>query len=121
MGGQIVRMWKPWNGLQVYPIGGWNSTVEDESVFDVPPPQCKKGGAHIRITCDDDGHYMPKNKTEHVDFFDQMRALYAIRAEGSSCVRLRRSEQHGGITNISGLRLHPEWRNRGSRNSCFWA
>ena len=75
--GQIVRMWKPWNGLQVYPIGGWNSTVEDDSVFNVPPPQCKKGGAHIRITCDDDGHYMPKNDTEHVDFFDQMRALYA--------------------------------------------
>jgi hypothetical protein len=80
--GQIVRMWKPWNGLQVYPIGGWNSTVEDPTVFDVPPAECKKeGGAHIRITCDDDGHYKPKDGAvddgHYPDVAEQLQALYA--------------------------------------------
>jgi hypothetical protein len=56
----IVRMWKPWNGLQIFPPEAWKPSVADPSVFDVPPPQCKKGGAKVRITCDDDGAYHPK-------------------------------------------------------------
>ena len=43
----IVRMWKPWNGLQVFPADSWKPSVDDSSVFDVPPPQCKKGGAKV--------------------------------------------------------------------------
>jgi hypothetical protein len=74
--GQIVRMWKPWNGLQVYPVGGWNSSVADDSVFDVPPPQCKKGGAKVRITCDDDGHYQPKNESEMAAAMEELHSLY---------------------------------------------
>merc|ERR1712216_894958 len=60
----IVRMWKPWSGLQIFPPEAWKASVEDNSVFEVPPPQCKKGGAKVRITCDDDGHYQPKNESE---------------------------------------------------------
>jgi hypothetical protein len=74
--GQIVRMWKPWNGLQVYPIGVWNSTVADESVFDVPPPQCKKGGAKVRITCDDEGHYQAKSESEMAAAMEELHSLY---------------------------------------------
>eukprot|EP00440_Ansanella_granifera_P011905 gb/GFBE01012938.1/.p1 GENE.gb/GFBE01012938.1/~~gb/GFBE01012938.1/.p1 ORF type:complete len:545 (+),score=134.79 gb/GFBE01012938.1/:1-1635(+) len=54
---RIVRMWKPFNGLQVYDPESWTDSVEDPSVFDSPPAKCKKGGAKIRIHCDDDGHY----------------------------------------------------------------
>lgn len=57
--GRIVRMWKPWNGLQIYDPEGWTDSVDDDAVFGAPPPQCKKGGAKIRIKCDDDGYYTP--------------------------------------------------------------
>jgi len=60
--GRIVRMWKPFNGLQNYDTAAWTDDV-DPSVFDSPPAKCKKGGAKIRINCDDDGNYHPK-KTE---------------------------------------------------------
>jgi hypothetical protein len=57
--GRIVRMWKPWNGLQNYDPGAWTDDV-DSSKFESPPAKCKKGGAPIRINCDDDGNYKPK-------------------------------------------------------------
>lgn len=66
----IVRMWKPWNGLQIFPPEAWKASVDDNSVFDVPPPQCKKGGAKVRITCDDDGRYHPK-KNEGTEYLSQ--------------------------------------------------
>ena len=52
--GDIRRMWQPFNGLQVF-HGKFNRSV-DESLFDdLPPKLCKKGGAVIRIKCNDDG------------------------------------------------------------------
>jgi len=69
-----VRMWKPFNGLQVYDPEAWTDSVEDPSVFDNPPAQCKKGGAKIRINCDDDGWYHPK-KSEGLE---HLEALYAM-------------------------------------------
>jgi len=56
---RLVRLWKPWNGLQIYHPDAWTDDVADPSVFDTPPAQCKKGGAKIRIKCDDDGNYHP--------------------------------------------------------------
>jgi hypothetical protein len=77
--GRIVRMWKPWNGLQIYDPHleqesgfGWLDRVDDESVFDIPPAQCKKGGAKIRIKCDDNGNYHP-DKNEGLEFLAQMQ------------------------------------------------
>jgi len=52
-----LRMWKPFNGLQVYDPEAWSEDIEDPSVFEAPPKMCKKGGAKVRIHCDDDGHY----------------------------------------------------------------
>jgi len=58
--GNILRMWQPFNGLQVYPDGVGQGTV-DPSVFDeIPPHTCKKGGATIRTGCTDDGYPVPK-------------------------------------------------------------
>merc|ERR1711976_271298 len=59
--GRLVRAWKPFNGLQVY----------DPSVFDAPPAKCKKGGAPIRIHCNDDGTYHP-TKTEGTELLDRL-------------------------------------------------
>ena len=60
--GQIVRMYQPFNGLQVYPAGV-NQGEVDESEFEmIPPPQCKKGGATIRNGCDDDGYPIKKQR-----------------------------------------------------------
>jgi len=67
---RLVRAWKPFNGLQVYDPEAWVDTVEDpDTVFAAPPAKCKKGGAPIRIHCDDDGHYHPAKSEglEHLE------------------------------------------------------
>merc|ERR1712232_396334 len=63
---QIVRMWQPYNGFEVFEPGSVKPGVIDEKDFEnmVPPPLCKKGGALMRITCTDDG--FPENKTDSV-------------------------------------------------------
>jgi hypothetical protein len=70
---RIVRAWKPFNGLQVYDPEAWNDTIDGDPdvLFENPPPMCKKGGAKIRINCDDDGHYHPK-KSEGLELFEEM-------------------------------------------------
>jgi len=54
---RLVRLWKPWNGLQIYAPDAWEDDVDDPSVFDSPPALCRKGGAKVRIHCDDDGNF----------------------------------------------------------------
>ena len=73
--GNIIRMWQPFNGLNVYPKGVRKSTGYPKNVLsnisfaaqsevdlslfdDLPPPLCRGGlgGALIRIGCDDDGY-----------------------------------------------------------------
>jgi len=55
--GEIRRMWQPFNGLQVFPNGTQNHTVDPALFNDVPPALCKKkGGATFRIKCDDNGY-----------------------------------------------------------------
>jgi len=73
---RLVRLWKPWNGLQIYDPTGWIDSVEDPSVFETPPPLCKKGGAKIRIQCDDDGNFHPK-MNEGLHYLEQLRAAAA--------------------------------------------
>lgn len=54
----IVRMWQPYNGFEVFEPGSIKPGVINEEDFEnmVPPPMCKKeGGALARITCTDDG------------------------------------------------------------------
>ena len=54
--GQILRMWQPFNGLQVYP-GGVNGGPVDMNEFNtIPPTKCRKGGATFRTGCNEDGY-----------------------------------------------------------------
>merc|ERR1712224_542954 len=60
--GQILRMWQPFNGLQVMPAGTpQGGDVDPELFSEIPPPECKKGGALFRIKCDDDGYPVVKD------------------------------------------------------------
>eukprot|EP00746_Dinoflagellata_sp_MGD_P128562 gnl/MRDRNA2_/MRDRNA2_62905_c0_seq1.p1 gnl/MRDRNA2_/MRDRNA2_62905_c0~~gnl/MRDRNA2_/MRDRNA2_62905_c0_seq1.p1 ORF type:complete len:553 (-),score=111.28 gnl/MRDRNA2_/MRDRNA2_62905_c0_seq1:195-1853(-) len=68
---RLVRAWKPFNGLQVYDPDAWVENVEDPSVFEAPPAKCKKGGAPVRINCDDDGNYHPK-QSEGLEILDDL-------------------------------------------------
>jgi len=69
---RLVRAWKPFNGLQVYDPDAWVDEVKDaDTVFEAPPRKCKKGGAKVRINCDDDGNYHPK-KSEGLEYLDQL-------------------------------------------------
>lgn len=63
--GYIIRMWQPFNGLEVFDPSKWVFTV-DRSLFEAPPALCKKGGAFIRIKCDDNGHYNGNDKKSQV-------------------------------------------------------
>jgi len=63
--GKTVRMWQPYNGLEVFPEGTQNSEEVDPKLFeDIPPALCKKGGATFRIGCDDNGQPIPKGQEE---------------------------------------------------------
>ncbi len=59
LSGKIIRMWQPWNGLEIFDPEKWVSAV-DQSVFAVPPKDCTKDGLFFRVGCDDDGHYIRK-------------------------------------------------------------
>lgn len=62
--GEIRRMYQPFNGLQVFPAGTTNTTIDPALFAEVPPPLCvKKGGAVFRITCDDNGYPSQPNAT----------------------------------------------------------
>jgi len=79
--GHIVRMWKPYNGLQIIDPNAWTIPMKpsDAKNLDVPPALCKKGGAIARIHCDDDGNYNG-NSTEGMEMDGQfMRALTHMR------------------------------------------
>ena len=54
--GNIIRMWQPFNGLNVYPSGVPPSSVDQSLFDDLPPPLCRAGGALMRIGCDDEGY-----------------------------------------------------------------
>jgi hypothetical protein len=59
--GKTVRMWQPFNGLQVFTNGTDDASGLDPTIFDDQPPAiCKKGGATFRIKCTDDG--LPQKK-----------------------------------------------------------
>merc|ERR1712070_1112702 len=72
---RLVRAWKPFNGLQVYDPEAWLDDIKDPSVIEAPPAKCKKGGAKIRINCDDDGHYHPK-KSEGIELLQDLMAKF---------------------------------------------
>lgn len=63
--GRILRMWQPFNGLQILPDGTSSSPVDPSQFKDIPPSLCKKGGALFRIKCTDDGY--PDDGAAHVD------------------------------------------------------
>jgi hypothetical protein len=84
--GKIVRMWKSFNGLQNYDPEAWTIGPVPDGTFPARPPpdgghapqggpaKCKKGGAKVRIHCDDNGNFHG-NMTEGLEHLD---ALYEV-------------------------------------------
>jgi len=64
--GNVIRMWQPFNGLQIYPGGVATGDVDSEMFKDIPPSLCKKGGALFRIGCDDEGYPLPRDKRDEM-------------------------------------------------------
>merc|ERR1712156_1278103 len=64
--GDIIRMWQPFNGLQVYPGGVPQGSVDATLFEEIPPALCKKGfdGAIMRIGCDDEGYPIPDEERQ---------------------------------------------------------
>jgi len=60
--GNIIRMWQPFNGLQIYPAGVGQGTVDSNLFTEIPPALCKAGGALFRIGCDDLGFPVDQKK-----------------------------------------------------------
>jgi hypothetical protein len=95
MSGRIVRMWKSFNGLQNYDPEAWTDSIDDpDTIFAAPPAKCKKGGAKVRIHCDDDGNYDGKTVEgqEHID------ALAAVAKKIDNVEGLTHDEIHGHYT-----------------------
>ncbi len=60
--GEIRRMWQPFNGLEIFPNGTSQQTIDPNLFKEIPPALCKKkGGATFRIKCDDDGFPIVKD------------------------------------------------------------
>jgi len=64
--GKAIRMWQPFNGLQIFPNGTDSMDGFTPEVFnDIPPALCKKeGGAAFRIKCTDDGYSQNSSSLE---------------------------------------------------------
>ena len=52
---RIVRMWQPWNGLEVWDPEEWEFSVE-EGVIITPPDDCMPSWHRWTIKCGDDGY-----------------------------------------------------------------
>ena len=66
--GHLMRMWQPFNGLEVYDPTKWEMSVNSE-LFTTPPQICAKGGAWWRIGCADDGSLInPAEKHQELSF-----------------------------------------------------
>ena len=64
---QIVRMWQPWNGLEIWDPATW-SFEDNSDKFISPPEKCVPGLLKWTIKCDKDG--MPETDTTLVeDYF----------------------------------------------------
>jgi len=57
--GDVIRMWQPFNGLEVLDQSTRVDKVNPKDLADIPPSMCKKGGALFRINCDDKGYPKP--------------------------------------------------------------
>merc|ERR1719160_817472 len=79
---RLVRAWKPFNGLQAYDPEAWTDDIvgahgeTPDQLFEYPPAMCKKGGAKIRIKCDDDGNYHPE-KSEGLEHLESLYNMMA--------------------------------------------
>jgi len=66
--GYMIRLWQPFNGLEVYDPTKWSFEV-DKNVFAVPPKSCTwKEGDWLRIGCEADGSVKHKNKNSKLSF-----------------------------------------------------
>lgn len=78
--GEIIRMWQPFNGLQIFPEGT-NRIEQDQDMFEDPPPECKKdGGALFRVKCSDEGYPMTEEEEKAVEInkLDKARAVEPV-------------------------------------------
>merc|ERR1711871_1556495 len=73
--GKALRMWQPFNGLQVFANGTDSLEGYTPEVFDdIPPQLCQKvGGAAFRIKCTDDGY--PTNETSTAAKLEELKNM----------------------------------------------
>jgi len=62
--GQILRMWQPFNGLNIYPPGVNGGPVDINEFQSIPPLKCRSGGATFRTGCDENGYPSKNRKVE---------------------------------------------------------
>lgn len=97
--GQLLRMWQPFNGLQVYPNGVGKKEmkgcqediahssdsspppaqgqVDPDAIGPLPPPKCLLGGAPLRVGCTDDGYPEPELREPNVQLTAQVSYTFS--------------------------------------------
>jgi len=80
--GNVLRMWQPFNGLQIYPAGVGEGSVDPALFKDIPPALCKAGrqGALFRIGCTDEGYPKPRDAKKKSSLRDVKRGKDVARA-----------------------------------------
>ena len=63
---RIVRMWQPWNGLEIWDPEKWDFS-DNSSEFEAPPSRCIPGTLKWTIKCDDTGY--PESDSSNFDYF----------------------------------------------------
>ena len=64
---RIVRMWQPWNGLEIWDPEQWDFS-DNSDQFEAPPSRCIPGTLKWTIKCDKDG-YPETDSTILEDYF----------------------------------------------------
>jgi hypothetical protein len=81
--GLIVRMWQPFNGLQIFTPGNWQQEITEEGQKylaelaadgKTAPKAALPKGSTFRIKCGDDGFNQASAQTPKADAFDLKRA-----------------------------------------------
>lgn len=94
-------MWQPFNGLEVFPDGTNPGPVDENAFKDIPPTLCKKkGGALIRIKCDDDGY--PKEEKKQLASTTQSKTTSKDHARARQIVPREsfRGESFGHMSSV---------------------
>jgi hypothetical protein len=115
--GVIVRMWQPFNGLQVFEPGTWKAEKPDPALFGElctdgkcsPADAKKNGSANVRIKCTDDGFWSNESTVSVQDLTRARTKVPRTEYKGSSFQSMSKTLNHWLLKHAPNSRKCEEW------------